>query len=64
MNKRDLLYAFENAWLINCVRDGWIDVEETIESWQFNEGCYTRTGEWLSLRTIWNILEDEWAFED
>ena len=64
MRKEDFLYALENAWIIECERtDNKIDVKETVESWQFDRGCYCN-GEWFSPLTVYRILEDEWVFDD
>ena len=66
MTKLDFIYALENEWLITCVRDenNKIDVEETIKSNDFKHWCWMPSWEWLSLKVVFMILEDQWAFED
>ena len=64
MTREDFVYALENAWIINCVRENnTINVEETVESWQFDKGCYCN-GERFSPKVIYDILEELWAFDD
>lgn len=65
MTRKDFLYALENAWIIECVRDenNNIDVEETVKSWEFNSWCYCNW-ERFSPKVVYKILEDEWAFDD
>jgi len=60
MTREDFVYALENAGLINCVRDekNSIDVEATINSRDFETWCRSPHGEWLSCKTIYNILDD------
>ena len=66
MTREDFLYACENEWLINLERDenNSIDVDATIEQAEFNRWCWMPSGEWMSLKVIYRILEDEWAFDD
>lgn len=65
MTREDFLYALENAWLITCVReDNKIDVEQTIESRDFETWCRTIHWERLSCKVIYEIIEELWGFED
>ena len=65
MTREDFLYALENEGLIDCERD-WINinVEETIDRAEFDKWFWSRRGEWISLKVIYRILEEEWAFSD
>ena len=64
MTRKDFLYALENEGLINCVRDDdWINVNETLQSTDCKTGCWLHW-EWLDIRTIYRIIDDEWGFED
>ena len=65
MTKEDFLYALENAWLCRIVRDGCkFNIEETIDNSDFDKWFWSRDGERVSLKTIRDILEDIWAFND
>lgn len=65
MTRDELLYALENAWLCRISRE-WcnFNIEETIDSSDFNKGFRTRDGERLSLKVIRDILEDLGAFDE
>lgn len=54
--------AMENALLCNPVRndDGSINVEETINSYEFEAGCSCREWGWLSLANVLRALQDSW----
>lgn len=65
MSRKDFLYALENAWIINCVRENnKIDVEQTIESGDFETWCRTHQWEWLSCKVIYDIIDELWWFDD
>lgn len=65
MTREDFVYALENEWLINCVRDEHnnIDLDATIESTDFRTGCRLHW-EWLDLRTVYRIIHELGWFED
>ena len=52
--------AMENAWLCHPERneDGSINVEETINSYEFEAGCSCREGGWLSLANVLKAIQD------
>ena len=66
MNKKDFLYSLENAGLIDCKRDenGNIDIQGTIQDSEFNRGFWNPRGEWISLKSIYQVLLDMDVFED
>lgn len=68
MTKKDFLYALECENLIRLVRDednyNRIDVEASLESRDCETGCRMPTWEWLDIKTIVRIIEEQWGFED
>lgn len=52
--------AMENAWLCTPERndDGSINVEETINSYQFEAGCSCREWGWLCLKSVLRAIQD------
>lgn len=64
MTREDFIFALEQEGLIDAERDeNWrIDVEETIKSENFKKWCYMPSWERLSLKVIYNILDQRDIF--